>query len=547
VSKQFLYLTNDKLVCLALRGKKLVERETFGVADIPTPEFGQYVRRHARIPTYVVTDLIEEDFRLDTMPHLRGGDQEAVLERKLGQVYRASPFRHALIQGREEEGRRDDKVFLHAVTNPELLKPLLAILDHAGVPLEGVYSSAILSGLLLKELGLVFPHTMLVTIIPDFGLRQTYFRDQQIKFSRLTPIIYDESRSVGQLIAAETSRTWQYLDSLRFFGESDSLEVCMLIHQRDHTMMQEAIRSFPMLRYRFLDVSEIADKFKIAPAPTSSHAEEILCHVYANSRLENHFATKEDRRFATFRRLRIGIFSATAVILLAGAFGGGFNLIQANKISNEIDAKNRQERVLQAEFQMIANSMKSQKMATDTVRDTSIFFNSQVRPAPAVPGPLLKEIADVLEDFPGIQLNQIAWASSNDPALMPQAAAPTSGAVMGTAQLSSTTKLAAGAPNSPAPAGAPATAFDAPLSGNKYHVALVEAGIEPFSGDMRRAIVDIERFVAALQTNPELSVKVVRMPVDTAPAAALKVIDRSAATATQASFAIHIARKVTGT
>jgi len=550
VSKHFLYLTNDKLVSLVIKGAELVERENFVVADVQTPEFEAHIDKLAAVPTYLVTDLIEEDFRLDTIPHLRGNDQEAVLDRKLGQIYRSSPYRHAIVQGREDEGRRDDRVFLHAVTNADLLKPLIALLERHRVPLEGVYSSAVLSSRLLKELDIAFPHTMLVTLIPDFGLRQTYFKDKQVKFSRLTPIVYDESRSVGELIAAETSRTWQYLDSLRYFAETDSLEVCMLAHERDRAMMQEAIRTYPMLRYRFLDINEVAAKLKIAPAPTSSHAEEILCHLYSRSKLENHFAAPADSRFASYRRVRLAIFGVTAAILAAGAAGAAFNLYHATQITQEIEQRSRREGTLQAEYQAVVNSMRTQKMATDTVRDTSAFFNSQIRPSPSTPAIMLTDIAKVLDDFPKVRVNQIVWATHNDPTFVPPVPlgiAATAANTGGTRQVTSESKLGgAGAP-AVAPAVSPADTADPPLAGNKYRIAVLDAAIQPFDGDLRSALAEIERLVNALQSNPEFTVKVTRMPVDPGPLASLKVIDRATVTATQAGFVIHIVRKVAGT
>jgi len=547
VVKHFLYLTNDKLVSLVLKGPALVERENFAASGIQTPEFESHIETLAAVQTYVVTDLIEEDFRIDTIPHLRGGDQEAVLDRKLGQIYRSSPYRHAIVQGREDEGRRDDRVFLHAVTNGDLLKPLISLLERHRVPLEGIYSSAVLSSRFLKELDIFFPHTMLVTIIPDFGLRQTYFKDKQVKFSRLTPIVYDESRSVGELIAAETSRTWQYLDSLRYFAEADSLEVCMLAHERDRAMMQEAIRSYPMLRYRFLDINEVADKLKISPAPTSSHAEEILCHLYSRGKLDNHFAAPAERRFASYRRARIAIFGVTAAVLAAGATGAVFNLYRMAEVSQEIEQRGRRETVLQGEFQGVLNSMSTQKMATDTVRDTSIFFNSQIRPSPATPTFVLTDIAKVLDDFPRVRVNQVLWATHNDPTFVPPVPAGIAAGAPdtpGTRQVTSESKAAAGPA---APAVSPADTADPPLSGNKYHIAVLEAAIQPFDGDLRGALAEVERLVKALQSNPENTVNVTRMPVDSGPLASLKVVDRAAATATQAGFAIHIARKVPGT
>ncbi len=550
MSKHFLYLTNDKLVSLVIKGGELVERENFVVADVQTPEFDTHIEKLAAIPTYLVTDLIEEDFRLDTIPHLRGGDLQAVLDRKLGQIYRSTHYRHAIVQGREDEGRRDDRVFLHAVTNADLLKPLISLLERHRVPLEGVYSSAVLSSRFLKELDIAFPHTMLVTIIPDFGLRQTYFKDKQVKFSRLTPIVYDESRSVGELIAAETSRTWQYLDSLRFFAETDSLEVCMLAHERDRAMMQEATRSYPMLRYRFLDINEVAAKLKISPAPTSSHAEEILCHLYSRSKLENHFAAAPDSRFAAYRRARIALFGMTAAILAAGATGAAFNLYHATTITQEIEQRSRREGALQAEYQAVVNSMRTQKMATDTVRDTSTFFNSQIRPSPAAPAIMLTGIAKVLDDFPKVRVNQILWATHNDPTFAPPTPlgiAAGASNTSGTRQVTSETKAGSAGTPAVAPVTSPADTVDPPLSGNKYHIAVLDAAIQPFDGNIRSALAEIERLVKALQINPELTVNVTRVPVDPGSLASLKVIDRAAVTATQVGFAIHIARKVPGT
>lgn len=550
MSKHFLYLTNDKLVCLVIKGRKLVSRKSFAIGGLQTPVVEAHLQIYATLRTYLVTDLVEEDFRLDTIPHLRGSDRAAVLERKLGQIYRASPFRHAIVQGREEDGRRDDKALLHAVTNPDLLKPLLSILERLRTPLQGIYSSAVLSGLLLKDLAIVFPHTMLVTIIPDFGLRQTYFKDKQIKFSRLTPITTDESRSVGQLIAAETSRTWQYLDSLRYFTEADALDVCMLAHERDHEAIQEAIRRYPLLRYRFLDINEVATKLKVATAPTSSHAEELLCLLYSRLALTNHFAAPNETRFASFRRARITIFGATAAVLAMGTAGAAFNLYHAAQVSQEIDSRGRQENALHSQYQAVMATMNGQQSATDIVRETSTFFNSQIRPAPAAPGPLFNEIAQVLAGFPAIRLNQILWATNNDPGFVPttpQGFSAANVALGGTPQVTSTSESKTAQATVASTGAATDSMTNAPLTGNKFHIAVVEAAVQPFDGDLRSALATTERLVEALKANPEFTVKVIKRPVDTTPLASLKVIDKSNAISTQAPFTLHIARKVRGT
>ncbi len=540
-----------------IKGNTLIGRESFLLSDVESPAFTAYLDTNKRIPAHIITDLIEEDFRLDTIPHLSGSDKDAVLERKLGQLYRASPFRHAIVQGRETEGRRDDKVFLHAVTNADVARPLMAALEKHSIPLECVSSSAVLSSRLLKELDIFFPDTLLVTIIPDFGLRQTYFKDKQVKFSRLTPIIYDESRTVGQLIAAETSRTWQYLDSLRYFAEDAALEVCMLVHERDRLMMQDAIRTYPMLRYRFLDINEAALKLKIAPSPASSHAEEILCHVYSRSRIENHFAAKTDTRFATYRRTRIGLVVATAAVLVAGVAVASFYLLNATSVSNQIDARVKQERSIQAQFQDVVLSMRTQKMATDTVRDTSTFFNSQIRPLPATPSVVLKEIALVIDEFPLILVNQISWGTSNDRSTQFTTASKEIASSTGNLPATSDTKTpvtlantvtqVAAAFSSGAGTGEISIDPNTTLPGNKFQIAMLDLSIKPFGGDIRQTLVEIERFVKRLDSMPGYKANVVKMPVDIGPEAQLKVIDRAAVNATAAQFSVKLVKQVPDT
>ncbi len=76
-----------------------------------------------------------------------------LLDRKLNQMFRGTPFRHAVVLDRESAGRRDDRVLYTSITNPELLTPWLDLLDAARAPLVGIYSAPLLSARLLKPLG----------------------------------------------------------------------------------------------------------------------------------------------------------------------------------------------------------------------------------------------------------------------------------------------------------------------------------------------------------------------------------------------------------
>ncbi len=517
MAKHFLYLTNDKLIALVWKSGAIVEREVFNSTDGDSPQFAEYLARHREMPTYVVTDLIEEDFRVDTVPHLRGGDQEAILGRKLAQLYRATTYRHAIVQDREAEGRRDDRVLYHAVTNPDLLKPWLTAVEQAEVPLEGVFSSAVLSARLPKELNVFFTHTLLVTIVPDFGLRQTYFQNKQVKFSRLTPIAYDGGQSVGALIAEETSRTWQYLDSLRYFAGGESLEACIMVHAPDREVIAEAIRTYPLLKYRFLDIGEVAAKIKLKPAPTSSHAEEVLVHLFAQGSIENHFAEKEQMRFGRYRRIKFGLYGLTAGLLAIGAAGAGFNLYQTAATSAVNDQRSQMVRSIQSEYQAISKILATQTNASETVRDSSVFYRTQIRKQSASPSALLKDLAIIWAEFPEIRLIQTVWSPSQEPEFVP---AYQSMAEVPAQRVRSEVKVAAG--TQPVVVNSAAIDADPPLPGSKFEVLIVEGAVTRFQGDYRAAIAKIEQMADRIGRAPNMKTEIIRLPIDVKPTANLR-------------------------
>src|SRR5258708_7324187 len=272
--RHFLYLTNTRMVSIMTSGKRIVARREFAVSGAGAAEFERHLGGMLDVPTHLFTDLSEEDFRLDTIPHVGAGDRDALLGRKLAQIFRNTQYRHALLQGRETDGRRDDRVMYTAITNPEVLRPWIEALERLKVPIEGIHSSAAFSEVLLDELDLHFAHTLLVTFTPGHAMRQTYFRNREIKFSRLTPIDLEEGQSLGAMIAEETTRTWQYLDSLRNFTESDRLEVCVLVHPHDRPAVQPALRDFAQIQYRILDMDQVAANLGLKPPPLGSTAEE---------------------------------------------------------------------------------------------------------------------------------------------------------------------------------------------------------------------------------------------------------------------------------
>lgn len=539
MAKHFLYLTNEKLTCLTWRNNAYTARETFDTGNPHALEFDRYIARHRHEPAFLVVDLTEEDFRHDKIPHLRGSDQDAVLARRLAQIYRNTTFRDALIQGRESEGRRDDRVLYHAITNAELIKPWLEVLEKHEVPLEGIYSVPILSGRLLKALDVFFPHTLLVSLVSDNGLRQTYFQNKQIKFSRLTRIDEESEISFGQQIADETSRTWQYLDSLRYFTPDEALEVCILIHANDRKAVTDAIRNYPLLKYRILDTEEVAAKIGLKPAPSTSHAEEIFVHLFAKESIENQYAAPEQTRNARMRKVGLGLYALTASFLAVGLAWAGYNLFQANTIDNQIEKLTGQAKKLDDRYRAITGQVLNAEIHSDTSRDTVAFYKGLMQPVPA-PAAFLREISTVLNGFSDIRLSQIVWQTHDDPKANPPFS-PTS--PKGEPAIKSDYKPAEGAQAPLAPAAIELK--DPPLSGNLYQILILDAAIGSAEENYRNAMAEIDRLVTRINAIPGLQASLLIPPLDLRTVASLKanLSEREPGPA-ETRFALRVVRSI---
>jgi len=505
VSQHFLYLTNTRLVSMITQGKRIAARREFAVSGTGASEFERHLGGLADVPAYLFTDLAEEDFRLDTIPHVGARDREAILARKLSQIFRNTPYRHAAMQGREPDGRRDDRVIYTAITNPEVLRPWVEAIERHRIPLGGIYSAAVFSSVLLQELDLVFPHTLIVTFTPGQAMRQTYFKDGEIKFSRLTPVDLEPGQTLGMMVAEETTRTWQYLDSLRHFGPDDRLEVCVLVHPTDRPAVQPELRDFAQIQYRLVDMEQASMKLALKPAPLDSTAEEVMVHLFLMRPSANHFAAPELRRHGTLRNARVAVNTVSVAFLLAGIGWGGYNLSRALESTEGDLAVTRQIASLNREYDEITKSMQSFGVGGSTMRDAVAFYNTSIRNFPSLPE-FLAPLSTVLQAQPDVRLAQIAWLATDDPKSTP---AMTPGAT----RIAPAVKAMSRGEAAPAVA-APGGDNNPPYATGRYEVALLEASVRVGGNDFRGALERVERLAEAIGKLPGFRAEVAESPLD---------------------------------
>ena len=160
MARTLLFLSADALHASLWSRGKLDGAQHFSNDTNGREAFSAFLKQH-RDPAYLLVDAIEEDFRMETVPHVIGPARRDLLARKFEQFYRSTPFRQATVLQRQAEGRRDDEILFSALTNPQRISPWLEALLTNRIPLAGIYSVPNISTPLLK--GIPSDHVLLLS------------------------------------------------------------------------------------------------------------------------------------------------------------------------------------------------------------------------------------------------------------------------------------------------------------------------------------------------------------------------------------------------
>ncbi len=511
VSKLLVYHNGKTTAVSTWHRGRLAGRRVFEPGAEGYAAFSAFLGQHPDIPLYFLADVIEEDFHLETIPHLWGSSRKALINRKLTQHFRADSYRHVETQGRESEGRKDDRLLLSALTGDENLKPWLdAALEHK-TPLAGLYSVPLLSQALTRKLGLAhLPHLLLVTRQESGALRQSYFHGGHLKFRRLTYANAVGLDPLPAMVNEESAKIQQYLNNTRLLPRDEPLHVHFLGDAAERRALEGKCAATPLLQFTLHDLAETGARFNY-PLPAGQPASEALfLQLLARQRVANHYARRHETYFWRFNlAARIMRQSGIAMVCL-GALSAVYNVGMMLKLDQQTDAVGAQIKAVEEETRAIRATFPPLPATPDAMK-AAVEASSFVRGHFYSPEPLLALIGQPLAGRPDIQLNRVDWWLAPTPDLAPDKNAPRSG---------------------PADAQAP------PAADNLYQIALLEGEVKPFT-TLGNANAAVESLGAALGGIPGMKVVPVSLPLASGSQTQLRGTTDAAGTAS-ASFTLKL-------
>jgi hypothetical protein len=492
-TKHLFYLTSEQLCAYEWNGGRLTGGVCFVNNRGGIDDFMDYIDSHHRFsPAYILADLIEEDFQRVTLPHVSGRAARQLLQRRLMQQYRETPFRHHEVQGRETGGRRDDIVLLSALTNPSSVQPWVEALEQLQMPLAGLYSTTLLSEELVRKLRLNDEHLLLVTQ-QTAGWRQSYFQNGMLKFSRLTPAIDRDGNPVN--IGAETAKTQQFLTSQRLMARGNALQAVVVTPSADTDALNEQCEDGAETVFRLLSLESVAAATGLKTGEgeiddvAGRLAEPALLALLARRPPATHYTLGLWQRYFKLWRARVNLYTVSAVMGICCAVWTGANLWQehvANSTSKQLNTAaasfDQRYRATMAEIPPRVTSTANMRAAVNVER--------MLATQSATPLGMATVVSEALETTPQIRLVQLDWQVS-----VPAANAPAPG--QDATQATPISSLVAGVPE------------------RAPQILVLEAEVMSDQDDYRTAVDSMTQFARALARHPRLTVEVEKPPVDT--------------------------------
>ena len=500
--ERIFYVTPCELVVYRLERGAWHPCATFPCGSEGVSQLDDYLAGEKELLSCLYTDLIEEEYRNEKIPHVSGRDRRALLQRKLRTLFRTTPFRTVRVQAREKSGRRDDKVLFSALTNPDNLTLWLDKLMQHKVPIIGIYSLSTISQRLLRKLEHKSEYTLLLTEQRGSLLRQSFFNGYDLKVSRLMPMTSKSHEKRIETLLREVQKNQRYLNRMQLLPHDAKLDVCILTEDGDSEHLRRGCSDTEAVHYHFININHVLRQVGLQGEMAADHSEQLFLHLLHERLSTINYARPVDRRYYRMRQIRKGLVAVSLLFAVISAGWSLYNLHAADELKVQKALVSTQVKQIERDYRQALAVLPDVPMEpTDMqalIEGHRTLMLNRFRPHN-----LLVAFSKGLDANPRVQLEKIEWRTSDHQALTAD-------------NLHSTAVTASASP--------PADAMEIPMDNREadqqghdvvYQIATLKGYLDPVGHDYHANFKLVEEFIKTLrQTGYFFEVTPSKMPLN---------------------------------
>ena len=520
ISKIVLCAFPSRLTAGVWRMGRLATCEVFQNDEQGLNDFRKFLQRHKNTAIFLIADAVEEDYRIETAPHTYGKARTALLERKLGQIYRTTLYRAAQFVGREKSQRRDDIFLLVALSNSESINPWILAMEEQRAPMAGVYLLPMVSQFLLNRLKLRDEHLLLIDGHVS-GLRQTYFHNGQLRVSRLAPDVASFDGQHAQLYLNETEKTRLYLLSQRLIAADTKLSLLILVNGESGEEICRRVGQELHMECLALATEKLASRIGVDAQALHQFPELLYMQMVVKGGVPVNLAPASQIRDYLIHRLRGWIGYVAGGLLFGSLIMAALNVMNKLDLDHQLAQAKSQTADFERRYDDVARNFPATPLPGSDLK-VVVEMAQAIAANERTPQRLMQVVSAVLDASPEIGLQRMHWKFTDE----------------------------VNAKDETGPQPASHSSPQAPVAnsvpGGMHEIGFVDGEIRNFSGDYRAALDSVNRLVDRIQKDARVeSVSVVQQPVNVSAYSSLQgsTLDAEAQQMPAALFKIKIVLK----
>ncbi|RKZ46780.1 MAG: hypothetical protein DRQ58_07960 [Gammaproteobacteria bacterium] len=520
-TRRALFVGSDKVSVYHWVNNNIGNSYLFDASVEGFENFGRYLSEVANDPMYVLLDTPVEEYRLDTIPHVFGADRKALIGRKQDRAFRGTPYLYSEVQGREESGRRDDNIMLSAITSPDVITPWLKVLEANKVPVAGLVTVP----LLLQEIKNIVPdmqdNALVFSLQSIGGLRQSFFRDKSLKFSRLVKMPRYGTQHYPPILSEELDKIRRYVTTAHLADDKKPLDIYFFGNQELLTELGKEHINSAQVRYHLLDTGDLAKECGFEQQTETPFSDKYFIYHLLKNKCKNRFAGNKDLRYFQMNQMNKSLRVASFLFMMSGIIWGGMNVLEGLTYRQQ-----KKSDAAKADFYQVRYEVARERISALPVDpadlSTVVDAKNVLEKYQADPVDMFRLISKGLEAFPDIQISNIQWSANTDPNYKSD----------GEDFKNTVVKRVQNVPGL-------GNIGDTETAYINYQIAMFHAHLENFDGDYRKALATIDSFSTQMsQLDSVHEVSVLSLPLDIGSDASLQ--GSSKKDATNANFSVRV-------
>lgn len=419
INKRVLVVSNYHIQAYHVRRNKVLRDIKIDLEKDYEDRLGKFLGKDKRSPVYLICNVQEEEYRIEKLPHTVGRDKKALMQRKLQQFYRGASYGGWRIIGRENSGRKDDRVLFHALPKQAVLDKLLQQLYELGIPVAGIYSQPLLIKTCMAN-AIPTGNFLILTEIDNqvesqFSFRQCFYRDGELSLSRISAFSADCVDEFHRDLIAELESSHHYLTSHHSMGYGE--KITTLVLASSETLQQLGGLNLPSdYDVQYAPVSKMAKVLRLKNINDDDHFDDVLAgYVCKNLVLSgSHYHTERSDFHINHHNMRWGLAWAGAACMLAAGISSGMNYLDAESL--RLDNQYLQAHIVQERQRLSANKISLPRFDQRPSEIEEAVRNYKVIQAQSMqPFSIMRQIAYALSPFPDFTVQALSWRKSPPP------------------------------------------------------------------------------------------------------------------------------------